>query len=223
MKSLEADIDISFLHIGKTGGNSIKDYWSLYQPQASSRLTIHPHMVTMADILKDDATAKISFVFRDPTARFISGFNSRLRCGRPKNNGSWRVEEAISFKYFETPQALAHALGGQDERLYSAAQFAMENISHLRRNYQFYFGSVSKLKKIQSNIAFASDLNNLEQNYTRLFSLLGDVPDGGWPQLKRLHVSTKESYNLSTDEEAALRNYWAKEYKIYDWLSARYF
>lgn len=209
---------ISYLHIGKTGGNSIKNYLSQLGESAQDNFTVYPHKTKLNEMLQQNKSAQIAFVFREPTKRFISGFNSRLRCGRPKNNSRWSVEEAIAFQYFTTPKSLANALIGKDERLYSAAQFAMSSISHLARNYEYYFGNIDRLNNIREKIIFACDLEKLNDKYIGLFSQVIDEPANGWPRLKKLHSTVHDDEPLNPEEKQALKQYWKRDYEIYNWL-----
>ncbi len=179
------------------------------------------HDAKLKDILTSDQDAKIAFTFRDPAQRFVSAFHSRLRCGRPRNNSHWSTAEAVSFQYFETPDALARALSGDDQRLFSAAEFAIRSISHLRRDYRFHFGSLDALIKSRNNIVFASDLSDLDHTYKDLFGFLVDDKDSPLERMGRFHVGHYGDA-LSSEGLVALKTYWREEFEIHDWLCATF-
>ena len=56
----------------------------------------------------------VAFFVRHPVSRFVSGFNSRMRKGRPRRNVEWSEGERWSFERFRTPDELARALASAD-------------------------------------------------------------------------------------------------------------
>jgi len=98
------------LHIGKTGGNALKHALRPYKTSGSLDIVFHPHSVRLSDVPVGES---VLFMLRDPVDRFISGFNSRRRRGRPLNNFEWTQDEAAAFTAFPTANDLAEALRWQ--------------------------------------------------------------------------------------------------------------
>ena len=84
-----------FLHIGKTGGTAIIDVLRQYAQASPYFVYHHPHYVRLIDIPKGE---KVFFFLRDPITRFVSGFYSRQRQGKPRHNLPWSVDEEIVLK-----------------------------------------------------------------------------------------------------------------------------
>jgi hypothetical protein len=208
---------VCLLHIGKTGGSFLKSVLNHNKDRLPENLVLHGHEATLRKTRKRfGPERKLAFVFREPGARFVSAFNSRLRQGRPTYQSAWRPEEAAAFLWFKTPSELAEALESPDERLKSAAFFAMESISHLARNYQFYLAGVKALQKEEANIVMCIDLADLNANLAQVLATLG-VENAEIPQDSRTHAAPPSAVSvLSPEGEAALRSYWGAEYRIYD-------
>src|SRR5947209_7116183 len=125
------------IHAGKTAGTAIK--WALRDltRDGDYRLELHEHAVTLRDVPAGD---RVFFVVRDPIDRFVSGFYSRQRQGRPRYNYPWSPDEEKAFTAFETADALAAALSSSDDAERAAAQDAMRSIQHVRDSYWRWFG-----------------------------------------------------------------------------------
>ena len=122
-----SESNLCLLHIGKTGGTFLKSVLQHNSSKLPPSLKILGHGQTISstpDMF--GANRQIAFIFREPVARFRSGFMSRLRQGRPVYDSPWTTDEAIAFNWFATPNSLAEALVSDDERLRSAAGFAMQ-------------------------------------------------------------------------------------------------
>lgn len=122
---------VHFLHIRKTGGMAIRA--ALGPVAAASGIRLEPHKKGLADI---PAGERVFFFVRDPVARFVSGFNSRLRRGRPLFDNPWNADEAEAFAVFETANALAEALARDDV----AALEAMRRIRHINQPMRAWTG-----------------------------------------------------------------------------------
>jgi hypothetical protein len=120
-----------FLHPGKTAGTAMKQALQDAGQPPNYRLQLHTHGVRMADLPRGD---KFFFVVRDPVDRFVSGFYSRQRQGRPRFVRPWSEGEARAFRRFSTPQELADALSSTGDERASAVD-ALESIEHVRTSY----------------------------------------------------------------------------------------
>jgi hypothetical protein len=135
---------IYFIHIGKTGGSAIK--YSLREKSSFTRSLVksdkklflmgYGHNFRFNDL---DDNEFCFFVVRDPISRFISGFYSRLREGKPKNFNPWKPGELKAFKIFKTPNQLAEALSSSDLNMKRKAEEAMQAIGHVNSSYWDWF------------------------------------------------------------------------------------
>lgn len=216
---------VGFLHIGKTGGNSLRPLLTARAKTAGLDFTWFGHDVTLRQALQQDPDLKIGFVFRDPAERFISAFWSRLRMGRPRNNSMWSPEEAVAFQWFATPSELAEALGSTDERMRSAALFAMNAISHLRRNMAWSLGSPSALEKSSDRLVAVTPLEQLDQRLPALMRSLGMQPHAEDTVAEHLHVrpgGRSSADELTATGLTALKEFWSEDFALYDYCLARY-
>lgn len=160
---------IHFLHIGKTGGTAVKEAL-----QAASvpgkRILLGSHSVTLADVPPGEACF---FFVREPVARFVSGFYSRQRQGRPRYNIPWSVGEEKAFGAFDTPGALALALSSADEGRREAAVQAMRSIGHVRDSYWKWLVSEDDLRRRRGDILFVGSQEHLGRDVGMLSQRLG--------------------------------------------------
>jgi hypothetical protein len=216
--AVEPEQRFVILHIGKTGGTSLKFLISdLKTSRPKLPISKVDHHQTIYDVLTADPTAQIGFVIRDPTDRFVSGFNSRLRSGRPDHSRPWSAEEAIVYSFFPTATSLAEALDSSDERMRSAADFAMKTILHLRLDYRHFLGDPDKLSTIRSSIYCVCDLKELSERVSDFFAPLGVSPDVVHATFKVRHRSPQSVAPLSELGLSNLKRVWADEYDLYDY------
>jgi hypothetical protein len=175
-----------FLHVGKTGGSAVKDALSHSRTRRRSKYRVHLHnnSTALSDIAED---ARFFFCVRDPIDRFSSGFYSRQRKGRPKNDIEWTDGEAIAFRNFETPDELASALSSSDKDRYEAARYAMLSINHVRHFQLTWVGGIEGLENARDRLLLVMRQEKLEEDFAEL--------------TRRLEVDTR----LPTDEVRAHR------------------
>lgn len=154
---------VHFLHVPKTGGSAIK---AALEPVAGAfGLRLHAHNVKLADIPEGEG---VVMFLRHPVARFISAFNSRLRRGAPHHQGRHTRREEIAFAKFQTPNALAEALAGDDREKKAAAEFAMNAISHTRRRFTDMLGDTAEVKQRRGDLLFIGFQESLADDFERL-------------------------------------------------------
>ncbi len=107
---------IHVIHIPKTGGTALRA--ALSAAPHPERFLFHDHLFTLADVPSGDGAV---FGLRDPIERFVSGFNSRRRRGRPRYDFPWTPIQAEGFGYFTTAGAMAEALSSSHADRRSAA------------------------------------------------------------------------------------------------------
>ena len=158
-----------FLHLSKTGGTAIKHALRPYLDTGRYIIKLHPHKVTLADVPVGE---KFFFFLRDPESRFVSGFYSRQRQGRPRIHVPWTVGEEKAFSRFATANELAKALSSEDLERRGHAVEAMQAIAHARRSFDLWFGSDDYFQQRSGDILFIGFQEQLSEDFEILKRLL---------------------------------------------------
>lgn len=210
---------VCFLHIGKTGGTFLK---SIFARRPSTKYSVNfcQHRDTLVSTVEDYGRDRmLAFCFRQPTKRFVSGFLSRLRQGRPTFDSPWTAAEAAAFCFFKTPNDLAEALYSDDDRLYSASRHAFQSILHLRLNYEHYLASPDALDTefSRGRILFCCDTEAIDTNIGNIqiaLKMAGDDLDlGGGHYHETKYTSSSELSDLA---QANLKRFLRTDYEIYE-------
>jgi len=164
---------LHFIHVGKTGGSAIAFALKGHAHKYNYHIKFHDHKTKLTDI---PAGEKFFFCVRDPIDRFVSGFYSRQRQGRPRYNSPWRKEEKAAFSKFKTSNELALALSSTDETYKAEAEYAMNTIAHVKSSYWDWFIEESYLKKRVPDILYICNQHKLKEDFNELKVLLG-LPD----------------------------------------------
>lgn len=210
--------DYVLLHIGKTGGTSIGRFLRKFRKDGQDiKIKKVGHRITLQRVLEESPSCKVGFVIREPSSRFVSGFNSRLRSGRPAHHHTWSTDEAVAFSYFPTANDLAEALVTDDERMRSAAEFAMQAIGHLRRGYAFHLGGVAPLKEAADRIYCVAELEHLNDDVFRLLEPAGLSREQIAETFQTEHQAPSKGPALSEKAIDNLKTFWRQEYRIYDY------
>jgi hypothetical protein len=168
-RKLEKKI-VHFLHIGKTGGTVIRDALEKYASKGNYRLEFHNHGFHFDNVKKGERAV---FFLRDPISRFVSGFYSRQRMGRPRYNVPWRPEEEKAFGRFHTANELAEAISNKDSETKRAAKEAMNNITHVRNSFWNWFRNKRYFLNKKDAILFVGTQENLNDDFEKLKDILG--------------------------------------------------
>lgn len=206
---------VHFLHIGKTGGSAVKEAIRPHRMAGKYIVFLHPHHVTLSDVPKGE---KVVFFLRDPVARFVSGFYSRQRQGRPRYDSPWNPEEREAFATFQTPNELANALSSKDETQKEAAERAMRNIVHVKDHYWKWFRDKAYFCERMEDVLFVGMQEALDSDFAKLREILP------LPSLATLPTDEVKSHRnpegLDRDlDETALRNlrhWYQKDYEYID-------
>jgi hypothetical protein len=158
------------LHIGKTGGNALKHALRPYNTSGALDIVFHPHAVRLSDVPVGES---VLFMLRDPVDRFVSGFNSRRRRGRPLNNFEWTQDEAAAFTAFPTANELAEALSVAEDRRRAAAVGAMRGIYHVKSSYADWLVDFDYLGSRRDDISWVGLTSRLADDFERLKQILG--------------------------------------------------
>lgn len=202
------------LHIGKTGGTAVKE--ALRGSRARNYyVKRHSHGVRMMDIPDDEF---IIFFVRDPISRYISGFHSRQRQGRPRYNIPWSDGERSAFEHFSTPNSLAEALSDPDEQRRAAARAAMASITHVKDHFSNWLGSSDYLTSRGDKILFIGFQEQLGSDWDVLREMLGidrraTLPDDD----VRAHRNPKDLPRwLSATAQHNLREWYSSDLAIFE-------
>jgi len=212
----DSNRDICVLHIGKSGGSFLRSILRQNKQHWTNPLHLMgPRSNLLRTANKFGPTRKLAFVIRDPGDRFVSAFNARLAQNRPNDEKPWTPEEAIAFNWFESASALATALGSDDPREFSAANFAMLHIEHMGETYANCFGSAQNLIAEVPNIATCIDLPRLDQKLPQVMASLG-LSKFEMPEEPKRNEAPEPAEQLDMDARAGLRFYWPQEFRIYN-------
>lgn len=197
---------LHFLHIGKTGGTAIIAALAPYAAEIG--LQIHPHETKLAEIPETDP---IAFTVRDPVSRYVSGFNDRMRQGRPRYNSVWTSDEILAFARYKSANELAESLSGKDR---PRAVEAMNAIAHVKRRLTH---TVNSAQIASHNVIWIGFQESLAEDFELLkaeLALPGDLhlPSDDFsanraPQSENVELSEKAVSNLQTWYAADLNLY----------------
>ena len=170
---------VHFLHVGKTGGTALKYVLRNNRDTPTHLVMAHPHKVQLRDLPPWD---DFFFFLRDPVDRYVSGFNSRLREGRPRYVRPWTSREKWAFERFQTAEELAVALGSDDPRRRAQAQRAMRSIRHVRSGFATWTGDPRLFRRRQKHLVLVGRLETIDADFERLKALLSLPADAALPQ-----------------------------------------
>lgn len=165
---------LHFLHIGKTGGSALKYVLKDIQETRYGPLKLHVHRTCLIDIPEGE---KVFFYLRNPYTRFLSGFYSRKRQGRPRYNSKWTEDEAKAFANFKCPLHLLESACGESDAEKATAMHALDSIQHVKDKYSKWLGTLEYLEHRMSDIVFIGFQENFESDFEVLKNKLG-LPSG---------------------------------------------
>jgi hypothetical protein len=120
-------LPIAFLHIGKNAGTEIADRMTMLNKSGEISFEKMDHSVRLRNLAPRQ---QYFFSIRDPVTRFVSGFYSRKRMGRPRLDLPWSRHESLSFRDFDHANDLAESLF-RDCSVGRDASAAMNSIFHI--------------------------------------------------------------------------------------------
>ena len=203
-----------FLHVGKTGGTAVKSALKPYQVTSRHALVLHGHRFTLREMPRGD---KAIFCLRNPVSRFISGFYSRQREGKPRHFVRWTLDEELAFAQFETPNQLAVALSSAIDAERLRAESAMRSIGHVRNLYSQWFESEKYLLSRASEIFFIGFQETLAEDFETLKTKLGVPPTVKLPDDDIGAHRNPEHLDKKLDEQAIenLNRWYAEDFRFF--------
>lgn len=168
-EKIEHKSKVNFLHIGKTGGSALTSAIRNHLNTKNYSIRVRGHYVKLAEIPEGE---KVFFFLRDPITRFVSGFYSRQRKGRPRNNVEWNKGEEKVFTTFRTPNELAITLSNKSMPNHGLAVQAMNYVIHLSSYYD-WFKDIEYFKSRINDILFIGFQETLDNDFEKLKVILG--------------------------------------------------
>ncbi len=214
---------VHFLHVGKTGGTAVKAAFSAYpffvRFHRGSVLLFHNHSVALSSIPRGD---RFVAFFRDPVTRYVSGFNSRRRQGRPRRFVPWSLPERRAFGRFPTAESLARGLSDPDEVVRRRAHRAMKSIEHVGSFQADWVGGCRGLRRRAGDVLLLGRQESLERDFSKLCDSLGLTGKIALPESPRAAHRSPESPDSDLSEEARenLRRWYARDYQLLSCISA---
>ena len=209
---------LHFIRVSKTGSTTMKSLTKEYNAARPHGRTVvfSSHRVTMPAILGTYPTDQVVFFLRDPIARFVSGFNSRLRegkTGKPVHS----PQERLTFSRFATPNDLAEALSSSVNRVQDQAYAGIESMMHSSVHYRGWVGDAAYLERRLDRIAFIGRQESFDADVRRLFESLGWTREA---PIEVLHKAPPTASLLVSElGEKNLRAWYADDYKLLEWAT----
>jgi hypothetical protein len=217
-------IQYGILHLRKTAGTALKAVIEKQlEVEPLSNVICFEHAMTLPKFINEYPHAQAIFFVREPISRFVSGFYSRLRQGRPRYDYPWRPSEAKAFARFQTPNQLAEALSGSFFGVRRHAIAAMKSIGHVRHTYLDCLGSPEFLERVDQRIAFIGHQQDFDADLERLRTLLKIRADISAPSDDvgaHRNPQGVDKY-LSATALANLTEWYAPDFAIYQWCLAK--
>ena len=212
---------VHFLHIGKTGGTSLKKFLKqndFNRTGDGRRIVLHSHSTKLHDVLGSHRHNVAAFFLRDPLARYVSGFNSRLREGAPIAHIPWKPGERLAFERFPTANDLAEALSSRNQVQQDRAFSAIEAMIHTRMRFSDWLRDPEYLESRLDRILFIGFQETHNEDLARFFEILGLESD---VQPERFHEAPVTSERmLSERAQQNLKNWYADDIVIHEWALA---
>ena len=207
---------VHFLHLGKTGGTALKHAVRGVPGDVLPRaIHLHRHVVTLRDIPGGE---RFFFFVRDPVSRFVSGFHSRQRQGRPRHFRRWRPEEEAAFGLFHTPDHLARSLSSPDTGERARAEAAMRGIAHVRDSCWKWFESEDYFLSRLPDLFFIGFQATLSQDFEILKRKLGLPADVTLPtgEVEAHRNPPGLDRTLQAESIANLQGWYAEDFRFLD-------
>jgi hypothetical protein len=187
------------LHLGKTGATALKQVLLDNRAASNHELLLHGHDVTIFDVPIGES---FMFIVRDPTSRFLSGFNGRLREGRPRYHYPWRTEEKVAFATFTTPDQLASALSSEDGAERRQAEDAMRGIGHVNTSCWYWFADEKVFRGRLPDVFFIAFQDRLDEDFELLKRKLSLPDEARMPVDGRLAHRTPAGFDQELGDVA---------------------
>lgn len=213
-------IQYGLLHNRKTAGTALKEVIAQQKIRTPDlNITAFEHAVTFPRLIAEYPDTHAIFFVRDPISRFVSGFYSRLREGKPRYFFPWSKREKRAFRRFKHPNQLAEALSSLNPLKRYFAISAMKSIGHVKHTYTSFLGTVDYLNQHASRIAYIGHQPDFSEDLSRLRTLLNIDQDITPPEDNVAAHRNPESFDKTLSQKAInnLKRWYKEDFEIYRW------
>ena len=205
---------IYFLHIGKAAGSQVAQaIEQINKREPGVFMQSLPHDVFLKDVPEE---SDYFFSIRDPISRFLSGFYSRKRMGRPKYDVPWTRTEERAFAEFEHANELAESLFGHGVAGMRAIA-AIKAIRHTAQDQIDWFVLVGDIFSVRPPI-WVLRQEQFDEDFAILVERAGlsFTPDLRRDSLGSHANDYSQVPRLSDEAKANLRRWYAQDFAFYD-------
>jgi len=193
-----AEPETKLLHIGKTGGSSLKVAYNQIALPNKLLILTHQQSKVYMDMERrivapsPPADQDIIFFVRAPVHRFVSAWLSTYlkdcdgqadpSCVTWKENLDagfeipqgipWSPAEKSSIDLFPTPDDLACSLSSWNASVAAEAAVGMRSLYHVANDLKYYFGGLQGIQAVAPQIRFVGRAEHFDDDYRYLTSLL---------------------------------------------------
>lgn len=173
--TLQESDKIAILHIGKTGGSSVKD---ILKPSLNTSRAYfvdkNGHSASYREFhhCAEHPDHKLAYFVRAPVHRFVSSWVSRFRMGGKKMFAPWDFGEFEAFARFHSPDELGSALSSSHSATRMAARRAMHAIFHVKWSLSDYWGGLENYARCPNSTFFVGRTEHFDDDVLRLASAL---------------------------------------------------
>jgi hypothetical protein len=232
---------IHFIHIGKTGGTTVKSWLRQAYPGIregisdkyvkkssntvdlsrwnfkESQFMLHGHGFRLGDGGPDDCY--VTFV-RDPVERWVSGFLSRARkASNGKGEGLWGPDEEFAYTHFSTPEKLAQGLFSNDAGRRAEAKQAHNGLHHTKEGIAWYLPNIDKYV---DRLLFVGETHAMEEDFKRMCEVSGLPAGHPLEDLDARNEAPEKQQklkHLTPKSEENLKHFLKKDYDALDKLA----
>lgn len=227
--TIDLSLPYQFLHIGKTGGSTLKTEFAGMANLSLAEMLDH---VPSGEALRTCTTRQNKYIFfvRAPVSRYISGFISRLNYGNPASPDydpglAWSNEEKAAYEMFPTPDAMGCALNSSNATLRNAALTGITAIFHTGHDLAWYWRGLENLKACTDQVYFVGTQENFDEDVADLVKKLdSDNALLNTNYTAEVVRGTSDVYdplkNMSACAVTNLRQYYREDYEIIEHLVA---
>jgi len=216
-----------FLHIGKTGGTSIRES-GIGRAEIGGQNTFRlrdkltwkykTHVVgheKCPDFFR--SKSNLAFFIREPALRLKSAFNNGKNFGiQSEYRKLISQSDAVVklYEQFNDFNCWIHALNDSESTLHSNAQDLLKLDFHLCRGYTFYFGNVKLVESRKEEILFIGEQESFDQDSRRLLDIIGVKNKS--IEFHHRNKSLKRGEKQFDDKlKAIVQNLFPDDYRIY--------
>ena len=216
-----------FLHIGKTGGTSIRES-GIGRAELGGQNTFRlrdkltwkykTHVVgheKCPDFFK--RKSNLAFFIREPALRLKSAFNYGKNFDTQSEYRKFISQsDAIAefYEQFKDFNCWIHALNDSESILHSSAQELMKLDYHLSHGYTFYFGNVKLVESRKDEILFIGEQESFDQDSRRLLEIIG-VKNRSIEFHHRNTSVTRDKKQFDDELRAIVQDLFPVDYRIY--------